>query len=83
MFTYIIYTTQMSYELGRFRHNHKEGKDCPICGGWNEYTGKKLSSCSNRLVEVFHDGETFLIEPERIKRAVGPAEFNSFGNLMQ
>lgn len=80
---YISYNSQMSYELGRFRHNFKEGKDCPICGGWNEYTGKKLTSCRNRLVEVFHDGEKFLIEPERIKRAVGPVEFNSLGGQMR
>lgn len=77
------YSPQMSYELGRFRHNFKEGKDCPICGGWNEFTGKKLASCRNRLVEVFYDGKTFLIEPERIKRAVGPAEFRSLGDRMQ
>lgn len=65
----------MAYELGRFRHNFKEGKNCNICGAWNEYTGKNLTSCSNRLVEVF-DGESyFLIESERIIRAVGQVEF--------
>ena len=50
----------MSYELGRFRNGYKEGKSCPICGGWNEYNGKKLISCHNKLMEVtdagkFHD----------------------------
>ncbi|KAL7548648.1 hypothetical protein ACHAWF_011915 [Thalassiosira exigua] len=34
----------MSYELGRFRNNFKQGKNCPICGAWNEFTGKKLTS---------------------------------------
>mmetsp|Transcript_31405 Transcript_31405/g.65726 ORF Transcript_31405/g.65726 Transcript_31405/m.65726 type:complete len:450 (+) Transcript_31405:1-1350(+) len=77
----------MSYELGRFRNNYKEGKNCPICGGWNDYTGKKLTSCSNGLVEVSDkDGNTYLVEKERIVRAVSEVEFNSldariaFGN---
>ncbi|KAL7522106.1 hypothetical protein ACHAWX_006795 [Stephanocyclus meneghinianus] len=62
----------MSYELGRFRNGYKEGKLCPICGGWNDYTGKKLTSCSNMLMEVSDfRGQTFLIEPRRVCRAVG------------
>ena len=70
----------MSYDLGRFRHNYKEGKNCPICGGWNEYTGKKLSGCRNRLLEVFDGAISYLIEPERIKRAVGQLELNSLAD---
>jgi hypothetical protein len=67
----------MSYDLGRFRHNYKEGKYCPICGGWNEYTGKKLIGCRNRLLEVYDGENVYLVEPERIKRAVGQFELNS------
>lgn len=67
----------MSYELGRFRHNFKQGKDCPICGSWNEYSGKNLIGCRNRLVEVFDGEKTFVIEPERIIRAVGQNEYSS------
>ena len=70
----------MSYDLGRFRHNYKEGKNCPICGSWNEYTGKKLTGCRNRLLEVFDGENAYLVEPERIKRAVGTFELNSFAN---
>jgi len=69
--------SNMSYELGRFRRNYKEGKECPICGGWNEFVGKRLRSCSNRLLEVTDGVNKFLIEPERIIRGVGPMEFNS------
>ena len=79
--TLIIVYPQMSYDLGRFRHNYKEGKNCPICGGWNEYTGKKLRrGCRNRLLEVFDGAMTYLIEPERIKRAVGQFELNSLAD---
>lgn len=59
---------KMSYELGRFRNDYKQGKDCPICGGFNEYLGKNLVGCSNTLLEVFDGESVFLIEPERIKR---------------
>mmetsp|Transcript_30569 Transcript_30569/g.64684 ORF Transcript_30569/g.64684 Transcript_30569/m.64684 type:complete len:1068 (-) Transcript_30569:106-3309(-) len=72
----------MSYELGRFRHNYKEGKNCPICGGWNDYTGKKLTSCNNRLLEVSDGENTYLLEPERIIRAVGQVEFNSSEDML-
>ncbi|KAL7493687.1 hypothetical protein ACHAWT_010569 [Skeletonema menzelii] len=62
----------MAYELGRFRLGQKEGKYCPICNGWNECSGTDLSMCRNMLVEVEDAaGNVFLIEPERILRAVG------------
>ncbi|KAL3784494.1 hypothetical protein HJC23_013637 [Cyclotella cryptica] len=62
----------MSYELGRFRNGKKEGKLCPICGGWNDYIGKKLMSCYNLIMEVSDfSGRTFLVEPQRVLRAVG------------
>lgn len=62
----------MAYELGRFRLGQKEGKYCPICNGWNEYSGKELSGCKNMLLEVSDvAGNVFLIEQERILRAVG------------
>ena len=70
----------MSYDLGRFRHNFKEGKYCPICGGWNDYIGRNLTSCRHQLLEVFDGVHTFLIEPERIKRAVGNVELNSIAD---
>lgn len=79
---YMFFTSQMSYELGRFRHNYKEGKNCPVCGGWNEYTGKKLTSCKNRLLEVSDGNTTFLIEPERIIRAVGQVEYSSSDDMV-
>mmetsp|Transcript_10699 Transcript_10699/g.18264 ORF Transcript_10699/g.18264 Transcript_10699/m.18264 type:complete len:1056 (+) Transcript_10699:111-3278(+) len=62
----------MAYELGRFRLGQKEGKFCPICNGWNEYSGKELSGCKNTLLEVSDAaGNVFLIESERILRAIG------------
>ena len=70
----------MAYEMSRFRNGLKEGKDCPICGGWNEYTGKNLVSCTNRLVEVCDsENNTYLIEPERISRAVSHQEYSTKG----
>ena len=69
--------SDMSYELGRFRSGCKEGKNCPICGGWNEFRGKKLTSCSNKLLEVYDsEGRGYLIESERVRRAVGLTEFD-------
>ena len=63
---------EMAYQLGRFRLNRKEGKRCNICHGWNEYKGKELHGCKNLLLEVSDvDGNIFLIEQERILRAVG------------
>ncbi|KAL7468826.1 hypothetical protein ACHAXS_009057 [Conticribra weissflogii] len=68
----------MAYELGRFRNSYKEGKKCPICGGWNDYNGKKMIGCRSLLMEVCDaEGRTFLIEPERVKRAAGQFEFSS------
>lgn len=28
------------------------GKFCPICNGWNEFTGQKLLGCHKTLLEV-------------------------------
>ena len=78
--TLIILDLQMSYDLGRFRHNYKEGKNCPICGAWNEYTGRRPSVCKNRLLEVSDGENVYLIEPERIKRAVGRSELDSLAD---
>jgi hypothetical protein len=75
----------MSYELGRFRNGFKEGCDCPICGGWNDSYGTKLTSCSNLLMEVSDtEGKTFLIEPQRVRRAIGigAREPQVVGNLV-
>ena len=70
---------EMTYELGRFRNNAKEGKHCPICNCWNEFKGTNLTSCHNRLLEVEDaDGNIFLIEPERILRAVSIDELNTW-----
>jgi len=70
---------EMTYELGRFRNNRKEGKHCPICNCWNEFKGLNLTSCHNRLLEVEDaDGNIFLIEPERILRAISVEEFQSW-----
>ena len=69
--------SDMSYELGRFRNGRKEGKYCPICAGWNEYRGKKLTSCTNKLLEVYDsEGRGYLIESERVRRAVSLTEFD-------
>ena len=68
----------MSYDLGRFRNNFKEGKRCLICGGWNDFIGRNITGCRRQLMEVFDGDRTFLIEPERIKRAVGEDELNSY-----
>jgi len=71
----------MAYELGRFRNSYKEGKKCRICGGWNDYNGKKLIGCRRLLMEVCDaEGRTFLIEPERVNSAVGQVEFNKSNN---
>ena len=68
----------MAHELGRFRLGQREGKTCPICNGWNEYIGKEILSCNNTLAEVIDaDGNIFLIESERILRAVGTADRDS------
>jgi len=73
----------MAYELGRFRNGYKEGKNCPICGGWNEYTGKNLTSCGNVLLEVVDiDENIYLIELERVLRAVGRSEYESVADIM-
>jgi hypothetical protein len=65
----------MAYELGRFRLGRKEGKHCSVCNGWNEYSGKELYGCRRLLLEVADaDDNVFLIEPERILRAVGEEE---------
>ena len=70
---------EMTYELSRFRNNYKEGKHCPICNCWNEFKGKNLTSCHNRLLEVEDaEGRIFLIEPERILRAVSVEEYNAW-----
>mmetsp|Transcript_5871 Transcript_5871/g.12767 ORF Transcript_5871/g.12767 Transcript_5871/m.12767 type:complete len:1099 (+) Transcript_5871:135-3431(+) len=69
--------SDMSYELGRFRSGCKEGKNCPICGAWNEFRGKKLTGCSNKLLEVYDsEGRAYLIESERVLRAIGLTEFD-------
>ena len=70
---------EMTYELSRFRNNYKEGKHCPICNCWNEFKGRNLTSCHNRLLEVEDaEGRFFLIEPERILRAVSVEEYNTW-----
>jgi hypothetical protein len=68
----------MAYQLGRFRLGRKEGKSCPICQGWNEYKGKELHGCNNLLLEVSDaDGNVFLIEQERVLRAIGRDDMDS------
>jgi hypothetical protein len=77
--------SSMSYELGRFRNGQKEVQYCQICNGCNEVTGEKGISCTNMLMEVMDiDGNTFIIEPQRVVRAVGIGETspNVVGNLV-
>lgn len=69
--------SSMAYELGRFRNGTKEVQYCPICGGCNECQGQSGTSCSNMLMEVIDkEGNVFLIEPQRVLRAVGVGELD-------
>lgn len=75
---------KMAYELGRFRLGQKEGISCPICNGWNEYSGIELSGCDNKLLEVSDAaGNIFLIEPERILTAVGEGSTDHVGSTVE
>lgn len=77
--------SSMSYELGRFRNGQKEVRYCQICNGCNEVTGEKGVSCTNMLMEVVDkEGNTFIIEPQRIVKAVGVGETDPdvVGNLV-
>ena len=67
--------SSMGAEMSRFRNDFREVRICPICQRANSIGEKE---CSNALLEV--TGETsrgtvrFLVEPERIVRALGPGE---------
>ena len=68
-----------SAELSRFRNGFKECRQCPVCKSYNDFGGKGIGAdrCSNILLEVTSQsapGTRFLIEPERICRAVGIGE---------
>lgn len=66
----------MSSELSRFRYGRKEGRECPVCGGWSDASGQGGRSSSERcgrlLLEVVdRAGNRFLVEQERVVRAIG------------
>lgn len=69
-------------ELARFRHNIKDVRCCPVCAHQNEFTGtakesRKPPKCQNFLLEVVKRGDSgvrFLVEAERVVRAVPVAE---------
>ncbi|CAB9506280.1 SNF2 family N-terminal domain [Seminavis robusta] len=67
-----------SSELSRFRHNRKVCRRCPVCSFLNEAVGtakRREPKCENFLLEVVKpddDSCRFLVEPERIIRALPP-----------
>ena len=67
--------SSMGSEMSRFRNDFKEMRICPICQRGNN-VGE--NSCSNTLVEVIGETDSgsvrFLVEPERIIRALSPGE---------
>mmetsp|Transcript_31023 Transcript_31023/g.47036 ORF Transcript_31023/g.47036 Transcript_31023/m.47036 type:complete len:390 (-) Transcript_31023:54-1223(-) len=59
----------MSVELSRFRNGCRQGRNCPICNGWNDLNE---NTCKNILLEVSDSSEArFLVERERVVRADG------------
>jgi SNF2 family DNA or RNA helicase len=71
----------MSSELSRFRNGCKQGRECPICCRWNDVGGS--ARCGNRLMEVTDaENRRFLVEPERVIRALGYGEWREIpGNV--
>jgi hypothetical protein len=72
----------MGAEMSRFRHDFKEIRVCPICQRENDLAasdGRAPHRCRNTLLEVVAElssgqATRFLVEPERIIRALSPGQ---------